>query len=199
MVFWFIVKRFIITLYKTSGQVILDEMFAALGEEAGFCRWVDRLGGQATPAAPTNRGGWQGAALLFLQAALLIDSPRKLAVRTTVDSARRDGALVALKLDDAAWIQKHGGSQTAYELSAIRPDILFLSSAAAAELGVPPEAIAAVPVVMHGPDVCSVHGRRLSARGDLDGEALAAAFCVAFVEGAAPVEAAGRAVLVAAR
>jgi hypothetical protein len=38
-----------------------------------------------------------------------------------------------------------------------------------------------------------------SAATDHDGDALAATFSVAFVEGAAPVEAAGRAVLVAAR
>jgi hypothetical protein len=45
-----------------------------------------------------------------------------------------------------------------------------------------------------------VHGRRLAgpAAGQ-DADALAATFCVALVEGEAPVEAAGRAVLVATR
>jgi sugar/nucleoside kinase (ribokinase family) len=47
---------------------------------------------------------------------------------------------------------------------------------------------------------CAVYGRRVAAPpvDALDHDALMAAFCVAFVEGAAPVEAAGRAVLVAA-
>src|SRR6266849_3521263 len=38
-----------------------SRMFAALGEEAEFCRWVGLLGGEATLAAPTRRGGWAGA------------------------------------------------------------------------------------------------------------------------------------------
>jgi sugar/nucleoside kinase (ribokinase family) len=51
-----------------------------------------------------------------------------------------------------------------------------------------------------GPAGCAVYGRRVAAPpvDRLDPDALMAAFCVAFVEGAAPVEAAGRAVLVAA-
>ena len=48
---------------------------------------------------------------------------------------------------------------------------------------------------------CAVHGHRLAAPAGsaLDEVALAAAFGVAYMEGAGPVEAAGRAVLVAAR
>ena len=175
-------------------------MFAALGDETGFCRWVVRLGGQATLAAPTTRGGWSGAALLYLQATLLLDSPRQVAVRSTVNASRRYGALLALVLDDTAWIRERGGPRTAYELAAVRPDILFATEASTAELGVPLEGIASVPVIALGAGGCSVHGRRLLAGGaDQDLDAMAAAFCVAFLEGAAPVEAAGRAVLVAAR
>jgi len=174
-------------------------MFAALGEEPGFCRWVTRLGRQATPAAPTRRGGWSGAALVYLRAALLLDSPRSTAFRSTVDAARRDGALVALVVGDARWVRGRGGPQTAYELAELRPDILFASSDAAAELGVPLEGIAALPVITMESGGCSVHGRRLpSPSSSSDADALAAAFCVAFIEGAAPVEAAGRAALVAA-
>ena len=52
-----------------------------------------------------------------------------------------------------------------------------------------------------GSEGCAVFGRRLvsPAGSELDEVALEAAFCVTFIEGAAPVEAAGRAVLVAAR
>jgi hypothetical protein len=194
------VKRFIITLYRDSRQVILDAMFAALGDEAGFCRWVDLLGGQATLAAPTRRGGWSGATLVYLQAQLLFDSPRKAEVRATVDAARRDGALLALELGDAGWIRGHGGPQAAYELAGIRPDILFASESAAAELAVPLEGIASVPVLRLESGGCSVHGRRVASTASaVDTAAMAATFCVALVEGVAPVEAAGRAVLVAAQ
>jgi hypothetical protein len=175
-------------------------MFAAFGEEAGFCRWASRLGRQATLAAPTSRGGWAGAALVFLQASLLLESPRKVEFRTAVAAARHDGALVALELGDPAWIRDRGGPQTAYELAAVRPDILFASGAAAAELGVLLEGIASVPVTTLGSGVCTVHGCRLPApQPSFDPDALAATFCVALLDGVAPVEAAGRAVLVAAQ
>src|SRR5258708_38616864 len=97
MVSWFIVKDFIIALYRDSGQVILDPMFAALGEEAGFCEWVGRLGRQATLAAPTRRGGWSGAGLMYLRANLLLERSRKAEVRATVEPARRQGAVLPLE------------------------------------------------------------------------------------------------------
>lgn len=195
----FIVNGFIITLYRDSGQVILDSMFAALGEEAGFCEWVGRLGRQATLAAPTGRGGWSGAVLIYLRASLMLEPSRKADFRATVESARRQGAVVALELGDAAWIRARG-PQTAFELAEIHPDVLFAGEEAAAELGVPLEGIASVPVTRLAAGGCSVHGRRvLGPAAELDPDALAATFCVALVEGEAPVEAAGRAVLVAAR
>jgi len=175
-------------------------MFAALGEEAEFCRWTSLLGGQATQAAPTRRGGWSGAALVYLQAQLLFDSPRKAEFRVTVDAARRDGALLALELGTVGWIREHGGPQAAYELAGMRPDILFASEAAASELAVPLEGIASVPVIRLESGGCSVHGRHLlSPTSVLDAAALGATFCVALMGGEAPVEAAGRAVLVAAQ
>jgi hypothetical protein len=200
MVSWFIVKDFIITLYRDSGPVILDPMFAAFGDEAGFCDWVGRLGGQATLAAPTRRGGWSGAVLMYLRANLLLEPSRQAEFRATVEAARRQGAVLALELPDAAWIRARG-PQVAYELAEIHPDVLFAGEEAAAELGVPLEGIAPVAVTRFAAGGCSVHGRRLLGPGGVqqDPDALAAAFCVALVEGEAPVEAAGRAVLVAAR
>ena len=67
-------------------------------------------------------------------------------------------------------------------------------------LGAPLEGLATVPVLTLGAAGCAVYGRRVAAPpvDALDPDALMATFCVAFVEGAAPVEAAGRAVLVAA-
>jgi hypothetical protein len=199
MVSWFIVKDFIITLYRDPGQVILDSMFAALGEEAGFCDWVGRLGRQATLAAPTRRGGWSGAVLIYLRANLLLEPSRKAEFRATVEAARRQGAAVALELPDAAWIRARG-PQAAYELAEIHPDVLFADEEAAAELGIPLEGISPIPLTRLAGGGCSVHGRRVAApAGDQDLDALAATFCVALMEGEAPVEAAGRAVLVAAR
>jgi len=174
-------------------------MFAALGEEAGFCEWVGRLGRQATLAAPTRRGGWSGAALVYLQASLLLEPPRKAEFRATVEAARRQGAVLALALPDAAWIRAKG-PQAAYELAEIHPDILFAGEDAAGELGVPLEGIAPIAVTRLAGGGCTVHGRRLlGPAAEQDPDALAATFCVALVEGEAPVEAAGRAVLVAAR
>src|SRR5258708_8364728 len=175
-------------------------MCAVLGDEPGFPKWVVRLGGEAPLAAPTRHGGWSGAALLYIQAQRLFEGSRKAEFRYAVQRARRDGALLAVKLGDAGWIRKRGGSQAAYELATIRPDILVATEASSAELGVPLEGLASVPVTMLDSGGCTVHGRRAFAAGvEQDRDALAAAFCVAFFEGEAPVEAAGRAVLVAAR
>jgi sugar/nucleoside kinase (ribokinase family) len=175
-------------------------MFAALGEEPDFCRRVRSLGEEATQAAPTGRGGWAGAKVVYLQALLLLESPRKSEFRATVEAARGGGALVALDLGDAAWIRRRGGPQTVYELAGIHPDILFATGDAAAELGAPLEGVASIPVIGLDGGGCGVHGTRLPAPAvALDWQALAATFCVALVEGESPVEAAGRAVLVAAR
>jgi hypothetical protein len=173
-------------------------MFAALGDEAGFCDWVGRLGGQATLAAPTRRGGWSGAALVYLRASLLLEPSRRAEFRATVEAARRQGAVLALELPDRAWLRARG-PQAAYELAEIHPDVLFAGEEAAGELGVPLEGIASVPVTRLAAGGCSVHGRRLLGPASAqDPDALAAAFCMALVEGEAPLEAAGRAVLVAA-
>jgi hypothetical protein len=196
---WFIVKDFIITLYRDRREVILVSMFAALGEEAGYCDWVGRLGGQATLAAPTRRGGWSGAALIYLRASLLLEPSRKAEFRGTVEAARRQGTVLALELGDAAWIRAKG-PQVAYELAEIHPDIVFADEETAAELAVPLEGIAPVAVTRLAAGGCGVHGRRLlGPAAEQDPDALAATFCVALLEGEAPVEAAGRAVLVAAR
>src|SRR6202158_2339733 len=191
MVSWFIVKDFIITLYRDRSQVILDPMFAAFGKEAGFCEWVGRLGRQATLAAPTGRGGWSGATLVYLRARLLLEPSRKAEFRATVEAARRHGAVLALELGDIDWIRAKG-PQAAYELAEIHPDVLFAGEEAAGELGVPLEGIAPVAVTRL-PGGCSVHGRRLLGPGlEQDPDALAATFCVALVEGVALVGAGRR-------
>ena len=123
--------------------------------------------------------------------------------------------MVAIDLGDDAWISAHGAPRTAYQLATLRPDVLFASRAATAQLAVPLEGLSSVPILQLGEDGCSVYGRRLVAPLLLNGaglgrgeetmtstprhpaeDAFAAAFCVAFIEGHAPVEAAARALLV---
>src|SRR6266581_2280144 len=80
-----------------------------------------------------------------------------------------DGALLAVELGDSGWIKKRGGPHAAYELATIRPDILFATEASSAELGVPLEGVASVPVTMLDSGGCTVHGRRtFAASADQD-------------------------------
>ena len=175
-------------------------MFLAAGPSAlRFCEWVDRLGESARVLDAGGPVG-DGVDLLHLEARALLAEPEAPELRTALDAARRQGALISIDLGPADWIRAHGSSNTAYHLATIRPDVLFAGQASAAELAAPLEGIATVPVLTFGSEGCAVFGRRLVAPpgSELDEVALAAAFCVAFIEGAAPVEAAGRAVLVAA-
>ncbi len=134
--------------------------------------------------------------LLHLEAQALMGTT----LRRTLEKAREQGALISIDLGGADWIRSRGGSKTAYQLATIRPDILFAAQDSAAELGAPLEGLATVPVLTLGASGCAVYGRRVAAPAvdALDQDAFMAAFCVAFVEGAAPAEAAGQAVLVAA-
>ena len=165
---------------------------------SAFCEWVRTLGEHAEPLGD---GLPDGVRLLHVDARLLVADNDAEFLRGVLDAARLQGVVISLDLGPAEWIRANGSSRTAYRLATIRPDILFAGQAAAVELGAPLEGLAAVPVLKLGPAGCSVYGRRLaSPDGDgLDEDALAAAFCVAFVEGAAPVEAAARAVLVAGK
>jgi hypothetical protein len=178
-------------------------MFLATGLTAlRFCEWVDRLG---QPARVLDSNGrlevGDDVGLLHLEASMLLAGPQSAALRAALDAARGQDALISIDLGSPEWIRANGSSRTAYHLATIRPDVLFAGQASAAELAAPLEGIASVPVLMLGSEGCSVYGRRLlaPAGSELDEVALAAAFCVAYMEGAAPVEAAGRAVLVAAR
>jgi hypothetical protein len=173
-------------------------MFVASGLRAkAFCEWVTRLG---EPAELLGDRLPEDVRLLHLEAQLLFASTAGPALRGVLDAARQKGALVSIDLGDVDWIRAHGASRSAYQLATIQPDILFAAEEPAAELGAPLEGMASVPVLKLGAGGCSVYGRRLvgPAGAVLHDDALAAAFCVAFVDGAAPVEAAGRAVLVAA-
>ena len=165
---------------------------------AAFCEWVRKLGEHAEPLGDALP---KGVRLLHVDARLLLAGTDAEFLRGVLDAARLQGVVISLDLGPAEWIRAHGSSRTAYQLATIRPDILFAGRAAAEELGAPLGGLAGVPVLKLGPEGCSVYGRRLASpeADGLDEDALAAAFCVAFMEGAAPVEAAGRAVLVAGK
>jgi sugar/nucleoside kinase (ribokinase family) len=169
-------------------------VFVAAGSRAeSFCRWVGRLGESSSVLDETLPGD---LSLLHLEARALLGT----SLRKTLDAAREQGALISIDLGTAEWIRSRGASKTAYQLATIQPDILFAGQDSAAELGAPLEGLATVPVLTLGVAGCAVYGRRVAAPAveTLDPDALMAAFCVAFVEGSAPAEAAGRAVLVAA-
>jgi sugar/nucleoside kinase (ribokinase family) len=93
----------------------------------------------------------------------------------------------------------------AEDLLALAPDLLFATREELAEVSLPAGRLARVVVVKLGRRGCLVLGRRVPAPAvdEVDttgaGDAFAAAFCAAYLEGSTPLEAAGRAVLVAGR
>ena len=121
------------------------------------------------------------------------------------DLARKGGALLSVDLSSAEDLRRFGGDRLADQLRWLRPELLFGTEREMGELLAPAGDLAKVPVVKLGALGCRVFERRVPAPavGVLDGtgagDAFAAAFCVAYLDGATPLEAAGRAVLVGAR
>ncbi len=148
---------------------------------------------------------FDGAELLHLTACSLFTEPLAAAARRAMDAVRARGSMVSVDLSCAAGHREQGGARLAYDLARVRPELLFATEAEAAGLGVPLEGLAKVPVVKLGARGCRVFGRRVPAPvvsevdGSGAGDAFAAAFCAAYLDGATPLEAAGRAVLVGAR
>jgi sugar/nucleoside kinase (ribokinase family) len=110
--------------------------------------------------------------------------------------------MVSVDLSSVAGLQQYGPTRMAYDLARLKPELLFGTAAEVATIGVPPEHLAQVPVIKLGSAGCSVFGRVIPAPavqnvdGTGAGDAFAAAFCVAWLHGATPVEAAERAVIV---
>jgi len=145
------------------------------------------------------------AELLHVPAYALFVEPLGAAARRAIELVRAHGAPVSIDLSSASDIEAYGGARLAYELAKLRPELLFATEAEAAALGAPLEGLAKVPVLKLGARGVRVYGRVLPAPlvevvdGNGAGDAFAAAFCAAYVDGATPLEAAGRAVLVSAR
>jgi sugar/nucleoside kinase (ribokinase family) len=148
---------------------------------------------------------FSGVRLLHLPAYSLFVEPLAAASRRAVALARARGALLSVDLSSAMGIRDYGGARMAYELALLQPELLFATEAEAAEVGAPLEGLAKLPVLKLGARGCRVFGRVVPAPAvqELDGtgagDAFAAAFCAAYLDGATPLEAAGRAVLVGAR
>jgi sugar/nucleoside kinase (ribokinase family) len=147
----------------------------------------------------------EGVRLLHVSAYALYHEPVAGAARRAAALAQAGGALLSVDLSSAADLRAFGGHRLAAELAELRPELLFGTEREMAELPVPPSEVAKVPVVKLGARGCRVFDRRVPAPavevvdGTGAGDAFAAAFCAAYLEGATPLEAAGRAVLVSAR
>jgi ribokinase len=146
-----------------------------------------------------------GVRLLHVPAYALFREPLASAARRAVELARRAGALVSVDLSSVAGLREHGAASTARDLRALRPDLLFGNEDEIAALDSLPDRPARLVVTKLGRRGCRVLGRRVPAPRvqEVDttgaGDAFAAAFCAAYLEGSTPLEAGARAVLVAGR
>jgi ribokinase len=147
---------------------------------------------------------FDGIALIHVPAYSLFRDPLAKAARAAIELARAGGGMLSIDLSSVAGLEDYGPSRMAYDLARLKPELLFATAAEAGAIGVGLEHLAQVPVIKLGAAGCTVFGRRIPAPsvqhvdGTGAGDAFAAAFCVAWLRGAAPVEAAERAVVVAA-
>lgn len=151
-------------------------------------------------------GAWfSDARLLHLPAYSLFVEPLASAARAAIRAVREVKGMLAIDLSSAAGLRAYGPAKMAYMLARLTPEVLFATEAEADTLAVPLESLAQVPVLKRGALGCRVYGRDIPAPEvrPVDptgaGDALAAAFCVAWLHGATPVESAEQAVAVASR
>jgi ribokinase len=143
--------------------------------------------------------------LLHLPAYSLFVEPIASAARAAIRLVRDAKGMLAVDLSSTAGLRAFGPSRMAYVLARLTPEVLFATEAEAATLAVPLESLAQVPVLKLGEAGCRVFGRTISAPAvhAVDptgaGDAFAAAFCSAWLRGAAPLEAAEQAVQTASR
>jgi sugar/nucleoside kinase (ribokinase family) len=161
--------------------------------------------GASTGLRPNDlRKPWfAGVNLIHVPAYSLFTEPLASAAAAAIDLVRERNGLLSIDLSSVAGLKDYGAARFAVELAGFRPDLLFATAAEAETLGVKMEDLAKVPVVKLGADGCRVSGHHVKAPqvAEVDasgaGDALAAAFCVSYLDGATPLEAAKRAVVVA--
>jgi sugar/nucleoside kinase (ribokinase family) len=145
------------------------------------------------------------ARLLHVPAYSLFLEPIASATRAAIRAVRDVKGMLGVDLSSAAGLRTYGPSRMAYVLARLAPEVLFATEAEAATLAVPLESLAQVPVLKLGASGCRVFGRTVDAPRveAIDstgaGDAFAAAFCSAWLRGAAPIEAAEHAVHAASR
>src|SRR5256712_11828317 len=148
---------------------------------------------------------FRDAALLHVPAYSLFVEPIASATRAAIRIVREAGGMVAVDLSSAAGLRAFGPAHMAYVLARMKPELLFATEAEAATLAGPLDSLAQVPVLKLGAAGSMVYGRKLAAPEVkmVDptgaGDAFAATFCIAWLHGATPVEAAERAVQAASQ
>jgi sugar/nucleoside kinase (ribokinase family) len=181
------------------------------GEPTGIVAVLVQAEGRRTMA--TQRGAsiglspedldeswFRDSRLLHVPAYSLFVEPIASAARAAIRAVRDAGGMLAVDLSSAAGLRAYGPSRMAYVLARVTPEVVFATESEAATLGVPLESLAQVPVLKLGAAGCRVFGRNIAAPAvdAVDptgaGDAFAAAFCVAWIRGAEPLEAAERAV-----
>jgi ribokinase len=148
---------------------------------------------------------FRDARVLHVPAYSLFVEPIASATRAAIKLVREMKGMLAVDLSSAAGLRAYGPSRMAYVLARLTPEVLFATEREADTLAVPLESLAQVPVLKRGALGCRVFGRDIAAPDvqSVDatgaGDAFAAAFCVAWLRGATPVEAAETAVTAASR
>lgn len=138
--------------------------------------------------------------LLHVPAYSLFVEPLASAARAAIRGVREGGGMLSVDLSSASGLRTYGPSRMAYVLARLKPELLFASKTEAETLAVALDDLAQVPVLKLGADGCQVFGRTVAAPWSRTvdptgaGDALAAAFCVAWLKGATPLEAAQHAV-----
>jgi ribokinase len=138
--------------------------------------------------------------LLHVPAYSLFVEPLATATRSAIRLVREAKGMLAVDLSSATGLQAYGAARMAYVLARLAPEVLFATEREADTLAVPLESLAQVPVLKRGALGCRVFGRDIPAPAvqTIDptgaGDAFAAGFCVAWLRGATPVEAAEHAV-----
>jgi sugar/nucleoside kinase (ribokinase family) len=146
---------------------------------------------------------FRGVNLIHVPSYSLFMEPLAASARLAIDLVRKGGGLLSVDLSSASGLNDYGPARFAATLAQLRPDVLFGTATEAETLGVAMDDLATVPVLKLGAHGCRVGGRHIPAPQvqEVDasgaGDALAAAFCVAYLDGATPVEAAEKAVIVA--
>ncbi|HEX3507462.1 MAG TPA: PfkB family carbohydrate kinase [Candidatus Dormibacteraeota bacterium] len=179
-------------------------MIAVLVGPNGERTMATQRGASAGLRPDDLRKPWfRGVNLIHVPGYSLFVEPLAASARLAIELVRHDGGLVSIDLSSAAGLKEYGAARFAAELAVLKPDLLFATAAESEKLGVPMEGLAKVPVLKLGASGCRVEGRHIPAPQvqEVDatgaGDALAAAFCVTYLDGATPIEAAEKAVVVA--